>query len=446
MNTNKFMDLRQDAYIDLVKKLGTKNNKTGFNLSIAGDMTLASIYTGNGLAKRYIDLVTDDMTRQWITIPEDTDCEILEYLEKKRTKKAFKEAIRQCKIFGGSLIFMIIEDGELPNKPVGENNIKSIKKLRVFPRTKIQVLDTNYYQDLTSEKYGEPEYFTIDDAGTQRTIHESRCLVFNGEYFPEYELGGAVSYDKFWGLSALQAIHEDLQDYGLAQQSLFRLLTKCNVDVLKIKGLMDLLRNPDGKKMLDVRLAMHDLAKSVSNTALIDADESLETVSQQLTGIADVFAKLQDNIAGSTGIPTTILFGTSPKGLSATGDNEVRIYYDKVKSDQEDLMLEPLQKLIRYATLAQDSELTELEEGTIEFISLWQQTEEQKVKMRAEQAKTDEVYIASGVLSPDEVRQARFGNDKYSIETTIEGEVELPEVEEPETKVDGKKKKKFKWF
>ena len=446
LDSDSYIDAikKLDGYIDAIKKIGAKNNKTGFNLSIAHDTTLASIYIGNGLAKRYIDLVSDDMVRQWFTIPEDTDSNILKYLTKKNTKKVFKEAIKQCKIFGGSLIFMVIEDGKLPNDPVDKNNIKSIKKLKAFPRTKVQVLDTNYYQDATDEKFGEPEYFTINDGATQMSIHESRCLVFQGEYFPDNELGGVISYNKFWGLSILQAIHEDLEDYGLVQQALFKVLIKCNVGVLKIKGLMDLLRSPDGKAMLDARLVMRALASSVSNDEVLDADESLEILSQNLSGIADVFGKLQDNISGSTGIPSTVLFGTSPKGLSATGDNELRIYYDKVKSNQQDLLLEPLQKLIRYVTISKDNKLTELKEATIDFISLWQQTEEQTVKMRLEQSKIDEVYIANGVLAPDEVRQSRFGNNSYSINTTIEAEIELPEAEEPEAEEPSVRKKTMK--
>ncbi len=419
-----------DGFIDAMRKLGNKNKGNGFRLTVASDATIAALYTGNGLAKRYIDLVVDDMVRQWITIPEDTDGEILEYLKRIKAKTEFKNALRNSKLFGGSLIYLIIEDGKLPNEPVDENNIKSIKKLRVFSRSKVQVLETNYYKDPTNARFGEPEYFTVQDKQQEYTIHESRCLVFQGEYYPEDELGATVSYDKFWGLSSLQAIHEDLQDYGLAQQSLFSLLIKSNVDTLRIKGLMDKLRSADGKKQLDARLAMHDMAKSVSNTVVIDNEEDFMTVSQQFSGIADTFAKLQDNIAGTTGIPSTILFGTPPKGLSATGDNEVRIYYDKVKSDQEESLLVTLEKLIRYITLAKDG--VKMEEVNIEFNSLWQQTEEQKVKMRLEQSKIDEVYIANGVLAPDEVRQSRFGNDTYSIETTIEGEIELPPEEEEE--------------
>lgn len=418
--------LRADGYVDTAKKIGQKvSGNTGFALSLADDPTIASIYVGNGLAKRYIDLVVDDMIRQWISIPEDADGKILNYLKKLNAKKEFKNALRTSKLFGGSLIFMVIEDGKLPNEPVDIKNIKSIHKLKYFSRKYVTIDALNYYNDPTQANYGDPQFFTVNVNGKMEVFHESRCLVFTGEYYPQDELAINPGYEKYWGLSILQSLHETFEDYGLALQALFRSLLKANIDVLKIKNLMQLLATKDGQKQLDARAQIFDLAKSVSTTLLLDNDEGFESVSQALTGVADVFAKLQETLAGMTGVPSTILFGSSAKGLQADGSGEMRIYYDKIKSDQEEDLLPQLEKLVDLISYAQDAGLEADEEYCIEFNSLWQQTDEEKVKMRAEQAKTDEIYINSGVVDPNEVRQSRFGNHKYSVETIVEGDVEI---------------------
>jgi len=88
-------------------------------------------------------------------------------------------------------------------------------------------------------------------------------------------------------------------------------------------------------------------------------------------------------------------------------------------------MLNQLEKLVDTVSYAQDSELSPDEEYNIEFNSLWQQTDEEKVKMRVEQAKTDEIYINTGVVDPNEVRTSRFGNGKYSVETVVEGDAPI---------------------
>ena len=418
--------LRADGYIDTAKKIGQRvSGNTGFALNLVDDKTVASIYVGNGLAKRYIDLIVDDMVRQWISIPEDTDGKILNYLKKLNAKKEFKNALRCSKLFGGALVFMVIEDGKLPNEPVDIKNIKSIHKLKYFSRKNVSIDVLNYYKDITKTNFGDPEYFTINNDGKTEVFHESRCLVFTGEYYPQDELAINSGYEKYWGLSILQSLHETFEDYGLALQALFRSLLKANIDVLKIKNLMQLLATKDGQKQLDARAQIFDLSKSVSTTLLLDNEESFESVSQLLNGVGDAFSKLQETLAGMTGVPSTILFGTSAKGLQADGSGEMRIYYDKIKSDQEESLLQQIEKLVNLISYSQDSKLKPGEEYSIEFNPLWQQKDEEKVKMRAEQAKTDEIYINSGVIDPNEVRRSRFGNNKYSIETIVEEDIEI---------------------
>lgn len=419
-----------DGYVDIAKKLGRKLiGNTGFQLRLGDDSLFAALYTGNGLTKRYIDVLSDDMTRQWFSVPEDTEGKLMNYLKNLGAKREFKSAIRCSKLFGGSLIFMVIDDGGMPNEKVNINNIKSIKKLKSYSRSKVSILNDNYYKDPTLENFMEPEYFTITNGSEILTVHESRCLVFKGDYYPVDELGITVGYDKYWGISILQSIHEDLENYGLAKEALYKLLIKSGMDVLKIKNLMQLLTNKDGKAQLDARAQTFDLAKSVSTTLLLDSDESFEVVHQVFTGVAETFNKLQESLSGATGIPMTVLFGTGAKGLQADGSGEMRIYYDKIKSDQEDEMLPNSERLIEYISYAKDSGLKFDQEYNVNFNSLWQQTDEEKVKMRNEQAKTDEIYIANGVVDPSEVRQSRFGGDHYSIDTSIDVDIEISNEE-----------------
>ena len=73
-NNNKTLhSMNEDGYVDIAKKLGTKTaGNSGFSLTLADDTLFAALYVGNGLTRRFIDLLADDITRQWVTIPEDT--------------------------------------------------------------------------------------------------------------------------------------------------------------------------------------------------------------------------------------------------------------------------------------------------------------------------------------------------------------------------------------
>ena len=428
-NNNKTLQsTNHDGYIDIAKKLGTKTSgNNGFSLTLADDNLFAALYVGNGLVKKYIDLLADDMTRQWITIPEDTEANILSYMKNLKTKFEIKKAIKATKLFGGAIIFMVIEDGLEPNQPVDVNNINSIKKLKFFSRKNVVIDQSNYYDDPLSEKYGEPEYFTIYSEGAiPKVVHESRCLVFTGEYYPADELGLQPNHEKFWGISILQSLHEIFENYGLSLEALLKVFQKFNIDTLKIKNLMQLLANPDGQKQLEARAQIFDLAKSVSTTLVLDSEEDFDVVSQSLTGgVSEAFAKIQETVAAMAGIPTNILMGTTTKGLNTNKDQETRLYYDRIKSDQEEEMLTQLEYLTKLISYSKDSKLDQNKEYSIVFNSLWQQTDEEKVEMRKKQAETDQIYIANKVYDPNEVRESRFGNGNYSIETEVEGKVDL---------------------
>lgn len=414
--------INQDGYIDIAKKLGTKTSgNNGFSLTLADDNLFAALYVGNGLVKKYIDLLSDDMTRQWITIPEDTEGNVKNYLKKLKAKFEIKKALKATKLFGGAIVFMVIEDGLEPNEPVNINNINSIKKLKFFSRKNVVIDQTNYYDDPLSEKYGEPEYFTIySDGAIPRVVHESRCLVFTGEYYPADELGLQPNHEKFWGISILQSLHEIFENYGLSLEALLKVFQKFNIDTLKIKNLMQLLSNPDGEKQLQARAEIFDLAKSVSTTLVLDSEEDFEVVAQSLTGgVSEAFAKIQETLAAMAGIPTSILMGTTNKGLNTSKDSELRLYYDKVKSNQEEEMLTQLEYLIKLISYSKDSKLDKNTNYSVMFNSLWQESEQEKVEVRKKQAEIDKIYIENNVYDSKEVRESRFGNKNYSIDTKI---------------------------
>jgi len=426
-NNKTLHSVNADGYIDIAKKLGTKTaGNTGFSLTLADDSLFAALYVGNGLTRRFIDLVANDMTRQWVAIPEDTEGKALNYMKNLKAKSEIKKAIRAAKLFGGSIVFMVIDDGLEPNEPVNITNIKSIKKLKFFSRKNVVIDQSNYYTDPTSEKFGEPEYFTIYSQGSiPAIIHESRCLVFQGEYYPCDELGLQTNYEKYWGLSILQSLHEIFENYGLALEALLKVFQKFNIDTLKIKNLMDLLSSVDGLKQLEARAQLFDLAKSVSTTLVLDSEESFEVIAQSLTGTADAFAKIQETVAAMTGVPSNILMGTAIKGLNANGSGEMRIYYDKIRSEQEEVLVPQIEYLVELISYAKDAKLTFEQEYNVQPNSLWQQTDEEKVEMRRKQAETDQIYIINGVYDPTEVRESRFGNNNYSIETKVEGEADI---------------------
>ena len=60
----------------------------------------------------------------------------------------------------------------------------------------------------------------------------------------------------------------------------------------------------------------------------------------------------------------------------------------------------------------------------IVFNSLWQQTQDEIVETRLNQAKIDEIYVTKLGMNSKIVIQNRFGGKDYSYETSMDVEVE----------------------
>ncbi|KKM23144.1 hypothetical protein LCGC14_1618110, partial [marine sediment metagenome] len=61
----------------------------------------------------------------------------------------------------------------------------------------------------------------------------------------------------------------------------------------------------------------------------------------------------------------------------------------------------------------------------VEWVPLWQLTEEEEAKRRKSVAESDAIYINSGVLDPTEVANSRFGGEVYSAETVLDDQRDL---------------------
>ena len=425
------LSIKTDRFTDLCRNLG-KARKESTRTTLVDDSTLSEMYISNGLSKRIIDSFADDMTRQGMKVKGDTDEVINDYLDSIDGFPSVNQALKWEYLYGGSAIYMIIDDGKKAFEPVNVATIKGIKKLVVLDRTQVQVKDRYKTAD---ENFGLPETYSINSNDVPFDIHESRMLTFTGDKIP-YSLQGLLGYDKYWGMSIIQPIFDVVKDYDLVFTAVMDALKKSNLQYLKITDIMNLLSTEDGKTSLYNRLYAMDNALSVNNTTILDTTEEFGIVSQSFAGIMDLISKIQEKIASEVGKPVTVLFGTSAKGLNATGDNEIRTYYDLIKAKQRSQLEPQLNKLIDYIKNIPELKLSKAESYTIEFNPLWQLSEPEEVKMRREQAEVDKIYLDYGVLDVEEVRQSRFGGDEYSIETTVEGKAPVVEVIEETSTVE----------
>ena len=427
---DKLDEIRTDGWMSQLTWLGKRNvdrtASTRFcNPRQISELELMGLYQSSGLSKRIVDLVASEMTRQWFTITGDPENQILGKLEEFDAKNKIMLMLRWARLFGGSIGVMGINDGRKLDQPVNEKNIRNVEFIHVFDRTEIFWDTGDVYQDPMDKRFQQVERYTVNSpiTGNNFVVHESRVLRLDGEILPNQ----AMVDNLRWGDSILQSCYNELKNLGGAYNATSNIIEDFIQTVLKVNNLAQLMAsNQDA--LIQKRINLIDQSRSVANTILLDGTDEYMKQASSVSGLDTLLDRFCLALASVTGIPYAILMGQSPSGMQATGESDVRMFYDKIRSQQEDYLQPVLERLVRLIMLSKEGPFAgvEPENWKICFNPLWQMSEPETANYRKTVAETDQIYINMGVLSPDEVAKNRFADGTYSAETQIDYEDREP--------------------
>lgn len=284
-----------------------------------------------------------------------------------------------------------------------------------------------YYNDPMKPKFGQAAIYQlvpfvigapVDNTYQQRItqIHESRLLIFPGIRTTRRVMMGSMNG---WGDNIFCRVIRALSAFNTGYQNAAILLSDFAQAVYKIKGLAGLIaQNPNAltDSMMNV-----ELGRSIARAVVIDADESFERKSTTMTGYPETLDRFAQNLTAAGDMPLTLLMGTSPGGLNATGASDIRFFYDRIASMQM-LRVAPLILRLVEIELASMGEDPDKVNHSIKFKPLWQPTEQEIAQAHLTQAQADALYITNDVASAEEIALSRFGGDQYSYETRIDFE------------------------
>jgi hypothetical protein len=102
-------------------------------------------------------------------------------------------------------------------------------------------------------------------------------------------------------------------------------------------------------------------------------------------------------LSGACGIPLVRLFGQSPSGMSATGESDLRNYYDTISANQESTLRSGFDKILSVlyrSTFGQPSP----SEMDFDFRPLWQMNDTEKATLAKTVAETVQIAVDMGVM------------------------------------------------
>lgn len=419
---------RMDGWINQYTSVGASRRTahTVARTARLADEVIEELYASDGLAARAIDAVPKDAMRGGLIIKTGdpgVDTAVRGILDALGVEEALAGAWTWGRAFGGGAVVLGVDDGLDPSEPLDFARVNRLAW--VYDVDRRDLTPQSWERGEVSPRFGKPNVYMLTrngQGGAHSTVnvHASRLVIFRGARTTRRR----ALEDHGWGDSVLQRVYEDLRQARGGYAAVATLLQDASQGVFAIKDLYALMAQDDGAKTFEQRMELMDMSRGVARAILIDAEaERFERVETgALTGLPDILDRFVQMVSAGTEIPVTRLMGTSPAGLNATGESDVRGWYDVVAAEQRST-LKPRAEYIVRAILRSKSGPTggvEPEGWSVDFPPLWQPTPTEEADLRAKVAATDAVYITQGVLTPEEVAINRFRPEGWSPETSVD--------------------------
>lgn len=388
----------------------------------------------NGLIRAGVTTVAEEMTKRWVEVKRggkditDTNGDGIDDKVKAITtalddfgiQGLFNEAAQKCDFDGGCLIYIDTGDDD---KALAEELYLDGSILRGKVKRFTLVEAINLYPGLYNAT--DPlssDYFTPDAwLVLGKRIHKSRFLYFapnkvNMLLRPAYN---------FFGIPAAQLCLDYVAHFTKTREAAQRLLTKFSLTVFK----SDMSQILSGGSSGNMDLRLQYLAQKRDNDAILLIDKEREDVIKletPLAGVTDVVRQSLEFVAAIFRIPFVKFLGISPGGLNATGDADLRNFYDHVGSKQEKILRRPLDRVIDVLQLHLFGEIDP--EVKAEFCPLTDEDDSQKATTQKIKADIGAVLLDRGVIDQAEERQ-RLSEDPDSGYAFIDPE-QVPEAPE----------------
>lgn len=298
----------------------------------------------NGLIRACVSTVADDMTRQWIELyrrgaldkedAEDTLVEdLMAAMDDKGVQRAFHEALEYVGYEGGCFIF--IDTGVRgPARALPLDISAYSGELKEGGHLRFTVIDpvnctpgTYNAIDPTEPDYFKPrEWYVLG-----QRIHSSRLVRLVANEVPTLL---KPTYN-FFGIPQAQILWDYVEHYQQNRTAVDRLLSKFSMTVFKTAMFDGMMFGSKEAANLDTRVKF--MVQNMSNDGVLAVDKDAEDVVKletPLSGLTDITRQSLECIAAINRTPAVKLLGISPSGFNATGESDLRNYYDHIASMQ----------------------------------------------------------------------------------------------------------------
>lgn len=383
------------------------------------------------------EIWAEHAVRKWIKITGSTPEKrkvIEDELARLKVRDVFQAWALQDHVYGRGQIFLDFDDADRPNELRTELRIVPQKINKNRPLQRLTIVEPMWSapgtyatsNPLRTDFYRPTAWFVYG-----KTVHTSRMLTLvsrpvSDMLKPAYAFGG---------LSLVQLMKPYVDNWLRTRQAVSDMLNSYSVMVLAT-DMSTVLSGGQGQNVFD-RIDMFNMLRDNRGSMAIDKNtEELTNVAVPMSGLDDLQAQAQEQLASVSRIPLSVYLQITPTGLNATSDGETRNFYADVHSYQEKNWRDPLKQILEIVQLSTSGAIDP--EIGFQFEPLWEMSALDKSVIEKNRAETDATYVNAAVVSNEEVRE-RLSNDEESMYHGVDLTDPAPEPDKDDETGDGDK-------
>lgn len=313
---------------------------------------LTSMYRDNWIVQSIVELVPNDIMSRWIDIKTAADGQYMDKLNRvmrrTRVKDKLQDGMIWGRLYGGAAGLIMIKGHDDLSQPLDINTVMpdSFIGIHIVDRWSGIFPEGEIVTDASDPDFGLPMFYDIKDANDTFLfrVHHSRVVRFIGRPLPWQE---SVT-ELYWGESEIEPVYNEVVKRDNVAANIAALTFKANMEYREVEGLDQLLGvgNTEMQRRFWNMMQAQAIMRNSQGLSLVNKGDAVHTEQYTFAGLADVYDRIMMDVSGACHIPVTKLFGRSPSGMNATGESDMRNYYDYVDSVRNSILRPVLDKLL----------------------------------------------------------------------------------------------------
>ena len=358
---------------------------------------LTSLYRDSWIVQNIVATIPNDIMRKWYEIKSGIAPDYLNRLARlernTQLRKKLLLGMYWGRLYGGAVGVMLIRGQDDLSIPLDMDAVMpgSFLGLQILDRWSGVYPEGELVTDQENADYGLPKYYTIRDevsGATTVRVHHSWVVRFIGRGLP---WTGQVM-EQYWGESELEAIYNEIVKRDNVSGNIAALTFRANINYMETDGLDQLLgtANAETQRRFWNTLSAQSIMENNFGTRVINKGDAIHNTQYTFTGLSDVYDCMMMDVAGAARIPVTKLFGRSPAGMNATGESDMRNYYDYIDGLRENEFRPIIERILPVMAMSAWGEVPD----DLEITFPTMQTPDAKEKAETAEKKANAVFAA----------------------------------------------------